>query len=749
MRARLLLVLAYLLFALGAGVLLPQLAAAEASKGPESVAGAPGLPDGRVYEMVSPTNKPGSEAAPPTPYIVAGPEGDEVAFSTSGPLGETSTGLDFFSVARRTSAGWKSHGAMPRGIGDQTVATTNPQLGFSFASNLSATVFTANDTFVAEQEQGEPTPHLYLYAEDGQVQWLGKPTIAEPIKFTEAEKFGQLGAFDGASSNFETVYYDFPGVLTPEGEEPNPALGNVSFADEVRTLNVTGGRATNEDTIYEWHEGKLTDAAILPDGHMDPWGAVPAASLLNGNVQETGHQVSEDGRTMFFLSPDPDSESGRPSQLYVRKTAADGTQSTALVSRDTLLPEAGGEPAGAPAGVKGGRPFYATPDGSHAFFESTEQLTSGAPSNGEVKEYEFDTETDTLSYLPGVGDYSGETTALEILDSSSDGSNFIYVRQGELELWDEGRIAEIAPFHGFASEGLMRATPNGQLYVFQTKSPFTALHFNNGNGAHSEVYRYETAGNELSCVSCPPAGTVPSGNASLSHAFGSSNLGNTLGGISPGNHGISEDGDRVFFDTPDPLVLQDTNGVRDAYEWENGEIHLISTGVSPSESFFGDNSASGNDVFFSTSEGLASGDADEAYDVYDARVPRPGDQGTSTAVPCEGSVCQGQPGSPQLLQAPASETFNGAGNLTPTVTSHNAPKSLTRKQKLAKALKACKRHRRGSARKKCKRKARKRYGSSTAGAHVRGKRGATGRDNGKRGTATRHNGNQRHNGRGK
>ncbi|HEY1687515.1 MAG TPA: hypothetical protein VGF95_01490 [Solirubrobacteraceae bacterium] len=732
MRARLLLVLAYLLFALSACALLPQFAAAEASKGPEDVAGAPGLPDGRVYEMVSPANKPGSEAGPPTPYIVAGPEGNEVAFSTSGPLGETSTGLDFFSVARHTGTGWQSHGAMPRGIGDQTVATTNPQFGFSFAANLSATVFTANDTFVSEQEQGEPTPHLYLYGEDGQVQWIGKPTIAEPIKFTEAERFGQLGAFDGASSDFETVYYDFPGVLTPEGEEPNPALGDISFADEVRALNVTGNRATNEDTIYEWDEGKLTDAAILPDGHMDPWGAIPAASLLNGNVQETGHQVSEDGRTMFFLSPDPEAESGRPSQLYVRKTAADGAQSTALVSRDTLLPEAGGEPAGAPVGVKGGRPFYATPDGSHAFFESTEQLTSDAPGNGDVKEYEFDTETDTLSYLPGVADYSAEAP-VEILGSSSSGSNFIYVRQGELELWNDGQIVEIAPFHGSANEGLMRATPDGEVYVFQSASPFTALHFNNGNGAYSEVYRYETAGNELSCVSCPPASTAPSGNASLSHAFGSSNLGNTLGGISPGNHGISEDGGRVFFDTPDPLVVQDTNGVRDAYEWEDGEIHLISTGVSPSESFFGDNSASGNDVFFSTSEGLAPGDADEAYDVYDARVPRPGDQGTSTAVPCEGSVCQGQPGSPQLLQAPASEVFNGAGNLSPTVTSHNAPKSLTRKQKLAKALKACTRQSKGHARKKCKRKARERYGSSTGSAHVRGKQEADGQHNGNRG----------------
>jgi hypothetical protein len=653
---------------------------------------------------------------------VAGLLGNEVAYSNTGPLGETPTGLDFFSIARRSSTGWRSRGAAARGEGTQAIFETNPN-PLSFSADMTATVFGANDVFVPEQEQGSPTPHIYRYSEDGLVEWLGKPTISEPLELKSG-----LGWFAGGSAGFETVYFDFPGTLTRADEEPNPALGNVSRAQEIQS-----GKPSQNEGFYEWHEGELTSAGVLPDGHLDPYGAVPAISADVGGVQEIGYQVSQDGRKAFFLSPDPKSGSGRPTEIYVRETAVDGTQATALVSRDTLLPEAGGLPAAAPGGVEGGtRRFYASPDGSRAFFESTEQLTADAPNDVNTKEYEFDVDTNTLTYLPGVADLSGNSI-IEVLSSSQNGENFIFVRKGELELWSEGGVTEIAPY----IEGeinLTRASTTGSAYVFQTRSPFTALKFNNGNGAYKQVYRYEVASSALSCVSCPPAGTVPSDSAELSHAFGSGNLGNTTGGISPGNRGISEDGKRVFFDTPDPLVPQDANGVRDAYEWEGGVVHLISTGVSQEQSFFGDTSPSGNDVFFSTSEGLSPGDKDEGYDVYDARVPRPGDQPPPAAIPCEGAVCQGPPSVPQLFSPPASEVFDGPGDLTAAPPSHSAQKSLTRKQKLTRALKACKHRKDARKRAKCERQARRSYGARAAGARTHG---------------MQRNGNRQRNGRGK
>ena len=86
--------------------------------------------------------------------------------------------------------------------------------------------------------------------------------------------------------------------------------------------------------------------------------------------------------------------------------------------------------------------------------------------------------------------------------------------------------------------------------------------------------------------------------------------------------GISADGDRIFFDTPTPLVPQDTNTElagdrrhrkqfepqgRDVYEWENGVVYLISGGKSPRDSYLLDNSENGDDVFFATTEGLVAG----------------------------------------------------------------------------------------------------------------------------------------------
>ncbi len=667
-----------------------------------TIAGPPGLPDGRIYELVSPANKHGAEAGGKDngihPFMLAGVHGDEAAFDTTGPVGKTPTGYTEYSIARRSATGWQSHGALPRGNGTQELFFTNPQQGIGFSADMTATVFGANDVFVPEQEVAGPTPKLYLYGEDELVRWIGKPTSAEPSKFNGESRTSEHLA--GASPDFKTVYFSFTGSLVPADEERNPALGDISHAE--------GGGAG----FYEWHEGTLEAAGVLPDGHLDPYGAVPAAN--SAGPEGLDNQVSEDGSEAFFLSPDPQSQPGRPSELYVRERTPEGSHRSALVSRDLLLASSGDqEPAGDPAGpltAVGG--FYASSDGSHVFFESISQLTSEAPSSQTVKAYEFDTDTSTLTYLPGVADLAYTACSncalptINLLRSSPDGSSFVFEREAQLELWNGGEINKIASLGGH-SVSLVRDSANGSIYVFQTNAPFTGLGFNNGAGNDEEIYRYEVGAGALNCVSCPPSGTLPSGNAELSHDFPGD--GNAFSELTP-NRGVSEDGERVFFDTPDALVPQDSNGLRDVYEWESGVLNLISTGVSTEESFFGDNSPSGSDVFFSTTEGLAPGDADEGYDVYDARIPRPGDQLPPAAVPCEGAVCQGPPSVPQLLGQPSSETFAGAGNAIPRsgTKAKAKPKTLTRAQKLTRALTACKKHSR-KRRAVCEAQARKRY----------------------------------------
>jgi hypothetical protein len=126
-------------------------------------------------------------------------------------------------------------------------------------------------------------------------------------------------------------------------------------------------------------------------------------------------------------------------------------------------------------------------------------------------------------------------------------------------------------------------------------------------------------------------------------------------------------------------------------------------------------SASGSDIFFSTRTPLVGQDGDELIDYYDARI----DGGY--AAPAEGG-CAGE-GCPSALSASSlgsfgstpSSVLGAGGNLTAplggALAFHTAlPKSPTRAQKLAKALKACRKRHQRRRRVACERRARKRYG---------------------------------------
>jgi hypothetical protein len=652
---------------------IPSTAHAFAAPAPAPTAGSPGLPDGRVYEEASPPNKNGNAAAIPNdfggkPQMLAEPGGDGVVYNQEGgAIGAAPSGIQSYTVAKRSAAGWADAGATPQATGESAKLNLAPvETGFS--ADLTKDVFSDNDLFLGQ----ESSRAALLYdIPSATTTWLDPPPAT-------GEGEGRYAAIAGYSADMSTFYF-----RTPTG-------------------------------FYEWHEGVVSVAGVLPDGSLEP--AAEAAGLPRGanenNAEEEfqgsqlRNEVSEDGDDAFFIS------AGANPQLYVRETAADGSQRTVLASEDALLPDVGGLPAPAPHGVlaiafpevgsegealsaRDSQPtqslgyVYASPDGSHAFFASEDQLTSAAPSGGGM--YEFNTATNSLTYLPGVG-------ASPILASAQDGSRFIFNGPGGLSLWsDEGpEGGTVTPIEPDPVGGEARATPDGSVFAFESAAEIPG--FNNG-GIHiqltgeegpfrnQQVYRYDVAENSLSCVSCPPHGVTPTGNAYMSHdvGYGEQNGGNPLFN----NRGISADGSRIFFDSPDPLVPQDTNTAppttelhsdqlvehgRDVYEWENGRLFLISTGTSSEDSYVGDNSASGNDVFFSTTQGLSPGDTDEAYDVYDARVPRPGDNPPAVPAPCEGDVCQGPPSEPNVLSEPASATFNGLGNPAPAVVAPAAVK---------------------------------------------------------------------------
>lgn len=235
---------------------------------------------------------------------------------------------------------------------------------------------------------------------------------------------------------------------------------------------------------------------------------------------------------------------------------------------------------------------------------------------------------------------------------------------------------------------------------------------------------YDATTGALVCVSCDPGGARPVGPA---HLGGDENpypaLEERLGGGTTSTfyepHNFSEDGSRLFFQSPDALVPQDSNGRDNVYEYEDGHIYPISDVAGNFDSYFLDASPSGNDVFIDTADQLLPSDTDFRDDVYDVRV----DGGYPVSVsrsPCDNADSCKAPVSPQpgVFGPPPSATFTGAGNVVKVQTGsapvvESKPRSLTRAQKLTAALRACRKRPR-KRRAGCESQARKHYGAKSA-----------------------------------
>jgi len=285
-----------------------------------------------------------------------------------------------------------------------------------------------------------------------------------------------------------------------------------------------------------------------------------------------------------------------------------------------------------------------------------------------------------------------------------------------------------------------------------------------------EVYLYDAETGRTSCASCAPTGARPVGVESMgkltrSIAIGEAaawEKGTLLAADIPGwesfelRRGVYQprylsDSGRLFFNSDDPLVPDDVNGTWDVYQYEpegdgtctaatssgsstyepagtvDAEGHdvqlgagctsLISSGESAQESAFLDASESGGDVFFLTAGQLAPADVDHAYDVYDAHECGAEGVPCTTAPevppPCttEASCKPAPEPQPSIYGAPSSATFNGPGNLAPPPPAVVKPKTPAqlKAEKLAKALKSCKKDKKKSKRQKCEKTAHKKY----------------------------------------
>ncbi len=340
-------------------------------------------------------------------------------------------------------------------------------------------------------------------------------------------------------------------------------------------------------------------------------------------------------------------------------------------------------------------------NGSRAFFSEGGKLR-------EFREGEASTVAEGVLGVAGAGDdgsrlYFVSTKALSGEDENSEGDKAI---EGEpnLYLYEAGEeagegefsfigalasgdfIAPLNPIAPIPAQLASRVSPDGATLAFTSSgSPtgYDSIDVESGE-ADTEVFLYSAAADELACVSCNQSGARPKGrnfeiDGVPQENWVASSIPAWQTALYP-SRALSDDGNRLFFESYDALLPRDSNGRLDVYEWQRagsekaceeagaelyleeagGCLSLISSGQSPVDSSFADASPNGRDVFFETASGLVPQDPG-LIDLYDAREG--GGLPVPTSTPgCEGEACQG-PVSAPIDRTPASAGFHGPGNV--------------------------------------------------------------------------------------
>jgi len=644
------------------------------------------LPDGRRYEQASPTDKNGASLQLETNSVQAAEDGNGITFFLNAglPGGEGAQSFPSFLATRAPDgSGWSTQGLLPP-------ATTGPvgriagwteDLKTSFATNKSSA--------------GEP-PALY-------VRNSSDHSLAQIVR-----------GGDGGGKGFSVADSEGPWVMF-----------------ESQTGQLAAGAAAGRANTYLWNQntGELVLAGVLNNkkspslgsfaGSYDWWvsgsptgggsESTTAAGVTSRYYTRAQHVLSAGASRLFFTA-------AGTGQIYMRinPTAQQSTLDSHGKCKEpskacTIEISAPEEGVVDPQGEKPAAFIGATPDGMTAFFLSAEDLTKDARTgSGDGKDlYRYEAGTETLTDLTSDEEDENGAAVQGVIGTSEDGeyiylaangvlapgakpgdcriaiaagrcnlyllhgSTFTFIAQVEPGRHSSGGsdVTNWAPtsetYEGggtFYEEKAGRVTPDGLTLLFRSSRSVTGYQ----NNGFTELYRYRVGQAGPTCITCAPTNSPATGNASvqtLQSAFTGPRL---LFSIITRN--LSADGNRVFFETPERLVPNDTNGVGDVYEWEangsgtcsssdqaGGCIYLVSSGSSPSPSYFGDASLDGNDVFFFTSQSLVKQDQDELVDVYDARVGGGiAAQEQEAPIPCTGEQCLGSGTQPTGLPQPQS-----------------------------------------------------------------------------------------------
>lgn len=488
-----------------------------------------------------------------------------------------------------------------------------------------------------------------------------------------------------------------------------------------------------------------------------------------GEVRARFQTASANGSRVFFtdeqeLTPGSKAGLGKRKALYVAERVAGSGEGDSPLSYTLtdLTPEGlNGESADVPSDTEssGGGVLGASEDGSYVYFVANGVLAPGAPRGGCDDEAEPTAATTCNLYERHYNGTEWEPTKFIAPLSFEDAPD-----------WGAGGYPEDL------SDETSSVSPNGLYLAFMSELPLTGYENVDAsaeaeNARDEEVFLYDAETERLVCASCNPSGARPKGVHDIEAKFEGGaplvadapdiwggekeQVDHWLAGSIPGWTAANtrqafyqsrylDNKGRLFFDSPDalvPAVAEEKASKEKVYEYEpdglgscrteGGCVGLISAPGAERESTFLDASASGNDVFFLTASKLLPEDEDTNYDIYDAHVceasspcvsPAPGaDSNCQSAETCREAYSPA-PG----MQGPASTGVAAGlvaeqqvlGSKSSSTAKKPKSKPLTRAQKLAKALKACKTKYKAKSKKakraSCERQARKTYGPKKA-----------------------------------
>lgn len=699
------------------------------------------LPDCRAYEMVSPVYKEGALVHP----LFLGESGSRLigeSFGTfAGAEHNVSLPGEYYSFGR-TGVGWSGVAAGP------------PASLFSGTEYLAILKGTDREADKAVWTLGvsaigrSPT---YLYSREG-----GGPFVPIGPEQESNATTSQQGEYAGASDDLTKVLFQlfsdnpsrgiessdllWPGDTTIDGSQPSlyaysspgqrePELVGVSNerhldsnseADLITQCGTVLGSGL-EGTMYNAVSARGQDVFFTARpggcvfsgaGHATETGSGPPSAELYARVNATTtvpisvpsatdcsgacaaasprrsvfQGASESGERVFFTTPQTllNEDHDGTADLYEAILRNGVVTNLVMVSRGG----AGDPTPGEGAEVLG--VSRVSEDGSHVYFVASGVLTgpnteSRAPALSANNLYVSDTETGTTTFIATL---SGEDEA-------------------------DWQPQDVRPF---------QVTPSGQFAVFTSVAEPGQEH----TGASKQVYEYDAALQRLTRISIGQNGFNNNGlTPSLEEAavVGAPKFYRTAAHSEQFTSlAVSADGQYVAFEAKEALTPLAVEGFNNVYEYHAGQVELVSDGQDvgiPSVTGLGGGSQllaideSGGDVFFTTTDQLVAQDTDTQRDIYDARVDGGFPAPVSTGG-CGGEECQGRSSSPPQLPNPASASAIAEDGIAPSLVApatRRLVKSPTRAQKLAEALKACRKSTSKKLRASCERSARGRYGA--------------------------------------